>query len=303
MGISSDTNYIKSLKEVYGFCQSYERNKSSVGKEKFTNLFLIHIGDKLEFVKRWSITTAWMRIVAFFHGKSDTTFNIDENLQRASTVFKDVFSKLPLDNKDELNAIASQLGIQGPNRGEILKGNIEGLKIYLDQLQSRVEKSRARAFDGKETGISVPIERKAEIFPLYAHRATSVYAAYRPEFQTKYKPIYEALKEASPLTSHLTDDEKDAVVHAIVTSGREQQVVNDLKGKKLDALLLALRSGQMLDAVRSSLDKLEPVQRSLEGVSSTFVAENFAPFLGARSDRGGQEMRFGAVKVCFKTIC
>ncbi len=263
------------IEAAYEFCKSYEKNKASVGKDKYTNIFLVHIGNKLEFVKKYSLRGAWMRVVSWFKGKSDTTFNINENLERASRIYHDIFSKLPLDNLDELDKLALNLGIKPSERhpghpGEDLKDSIADLKMYLQQLQTRVETSRGKVFthaDSQES-FTAPLENVTDKFPLYSESVQSVYEAYKPQYKATHADSYKAVKTLSEsLNQYLSDDEIDVVVDAIGSSGNEGTIVRELQSGNRAPLLTAIRQmltrtlpKESMDIVRQALGKLAPLQ-------------------------------------------
>ncbi|MCE5294146.1 MAG: hypothetical protein LLF94_05980, partial [Chlamydiales bacterium] len=298
------------LKMAYEFCQSFEQNKAAVGtgpNTKFTNLFLVHVGNKLEFVQKYSFRGVYMRVISFFKGKSDATFNINENLKLANKIFQDTISKLPLDDINQLDAIATKLGIttNQPHPGQVLKDSVTELKTYLQQLQGRVEASRLkmdRSLPKDKNAVSIPLERNTHKFPLYAKPVSSVYAAYGPQYRAAHAAVYAAVQTATQSVG-LNNDELNAVVDCIISSGNETAIVDNLKNNILDSMLFAVRRTlntvlpkESLEVIRQVLAKLAPLNKPSDAVSALFVAEKFPAFLGSSFSRGSDKMEFGSIK-------
>lgn len=283
------------IQNAYELFKSYDKNKAAIKGGKVTDLFFVHTGHGLEFVKKYSVSGQWMRFVSWVKqkfGNEDKTFDVEKNLSDVGKLYEKIFSTLSVEDKNKLDSIAKKLGIlpkEHLSAGEVLRENLLELGIHLNQLKYRVERSRFEQkqeifLSGKKVGKSPEFQPLKGIhIPLYAKRVQSSFATFQANNQAENSQVFDAIGKR--FSRQLSQDEVQAVASCIISSGKKGEILKELESHKTASLLASLRktfsfaiARENRSLIRSALDKIAPLEASVE--QSKLDLHNFSAFFG-----------------------
>ena len=314
--IGGDTTFTD-IQNAYRLYETFDKNKTAVEGGKFTNLFLAHVGegDSFEFVKKYSIRGLFMRVVSWVKEKlfhTENAFDFNKNLGLVDNLYSRIYNECNIEDTTKLDAIASKLGIQPTtdektgrplSPGQVLREDLFILNVHLNRLGLSVENSRSARSSvdrsriikkpgGPEFGAAaefVKEARRTTIIPIYEKRVQSAFDTFIAQNKEAHKEIYRDVRTSlkNQKLADLEPEEIDAVVYCILTSKDKNLILNEIKGNKIDALLLAMRETLSLSLpeenirpIRMALGKIAPV--------AALRVENFSQFVGSAFSRDAE---------------
>lgn len=232
----TSSTILPELTEVYSLYKTYTKNKTA--DVKITDLFLVKTSQgHFEFVKKKSFKGQWLRVLDWCENKlgiGKDRFVIEKSFAKIQEHFQKIFAEISMDDANKLNELADALGVvpdvkTGQSKADVLRENLYGLGIELQNLMYGIEKSRLEKLpEGDRTFKPLPELR------LFERKIEDSYT------QAQKNVAYQKVKAA--IGKHITKpDQLDAITNVVIASSRKDQILEDLSKNDKTSLVTTLR--------------------------------------------------------------